>query len=583
MLDSDMLSEAHRLTELGFIVHPLTGPNAGGNSPGKRPIKKDWQKQTTPYNEKVMAGWWGPDAKTQYNMGLVCGRASGVMVVDMDSMLFIGDLIDGIELNTLKSARIKTRGHVFFKYDPSIRSQKHHELGIEILSDGSNAVLPPSCHIDGDVYHWADPDDPIQEIPNELKKRLLALFELTKRVTGLIRKCRPCFKRVWKDKDDLHGSDGREMMLAFCTELKANGATLEDIRFVAKIVYQDEYDQGRTDEEFRNSDESKPWKCVTIQDKLSGFVSDEQCDKCGMGRTRYEPSGREQHENSTENNEHDPEKSCDLCRFYRSWTNDNLEESAKCLMEDRWLNPYRLTTCQKWEPKKEKMKSKSKEPAGKTSGKTAIELLTHKHDVPEVVALIEEIEQVEKVKPLILGNDYTYKFYLRSRVLVIPSKHMMTWGLFSRRCFEEFDEKPPHELSKVKIWDLFLRGIKEESLIEIVDQDTEDDYAYDALTFLNELRSYKVVNNTDEYKMKKNILVKQGKHYYLPAGNVKTIKEKLNLKIPHKTLIELISIRYKCGDKSVRVAGESTQCWELCNTVISDDILSITGNRYEEA
>lgn len=284
-----MESEAHRLTERGFIVHPLTGPNAGGNSPGKRPIKKDWQKQITPYNEKVMAGWWGPTVKTKYNMGLVCGRASDVMVVDMDSMLFIDDLFDGIEIDTLRSARIKGRGHIFFKYDQGIPSQKHHDLGIEILSDGSNAVLPPSVHISGDVYHWADPNAPIQEMPAELKTRLLALFELKKRVAELIRSCRPCFRRVWKDKDDLHGSDGREMMLAFCTELKANGATLEDIRFVAKIVYQDEYDQDRTDTEFRNSDTSKPWKCATIQDKLSGFVSDEQCDRCGMGRARHEP------------------------------------------------------------------------------------------------------------------------------------------------------------------------------------------------------------------------------------------------------------------------------------------------------
>lgn len=288
-----MLSEAHRLTKLGFIVHPLTGPDSGGNSPGKRPIKKDWQKETSPFNENVIVGWWGPDANTKYNMGLVCGRASNVMVVDMDSMLFIDDLFDGIEIDSLRSARIKGRGHIFFKYDKGIPAQKHHDLGIEILTDGSNAVLPPSVHVSGDVYHWADPNAPIQEIPEELKTRMLALFDLKKRVAELIRSCRPCFRRVWKDKDDLHGSDGREMMLAFCTELKANGATLEDIRFVAKIVYQDEYDQGRTDDEFRNSDISKPWKCVTIQDKLSGFVSDEQCDKCGMGRNRHEPGYKE--------------------------------------------------------------------------------------------------------------------------------------------------------------------------------------------------------------------------------------------------------------------------------------------------
>lgn len=580
-MTTHMMNEAQRLTGRGLMVHPLTGPNATGNSPGKRPIKKDWQKQITPYNEKVMAEWWGADAKTDYNMGLVCGRASNVIVGDMDHMLFIDDLFDGIEIDTLRSARTKGRGHVFFKYDPSIKSQKHHDLGIEILSDGSNAVLPPSVHISGDVYHWADPDAPIQEMPDKLKTRLLALFDQKKRVVGLIRKCRPCFRKVWKDKADLHGADGREMMLAFCTELKANGAVLEDIQFVAKLIYGDNYDPERTDTEFKNVDEAKTWKCETIHDKLSGFVSDEQCVNC-KNKQHSTVSG---YATMTDQQpvEDDPDKPCKECRFFRDGINDKLQEWARCELQERFLNPYRLRSCKEWKPKPEKTQKRVVVSKEENGTKTALELLENKYDMLDVANLIRDIDHVEKVRPMIQGEDYIYKIHLHECVLIIPSKYMLSWRVFSQRFLEEFDEKPPGELAKVKIWDLFLKALKQENLIQVIDYDIEDDYSYEALIFLNELRNYKVVNNTDEYKMKKNILVKQGDHYYLPAGNVKKIKEKLNLKIPHKTLIELISIRYKCGDKSVRVAGVPTHCWELCNSVISDEILNITGNQYEEA
>ena len=564
----DMLAEAIRLTKLGFMVHPLTGPNSSGNSPGKRPIKKDWQKQITPYNESVMSGWWGTDAKTDHNMGLVCGRASDVMVIDMDSMLFADELLDGIEINnTLRSARTKGRGHIYFRYDPGLPASKHHTIGIEILSDNNNAVLPPSVHVSGDVYHWADPDAPIQEMPNELKQRLLNLFELDKRVAGLVRKCRPCFQRVFKEKPDLHGADGREMMLAFCTELKANGARSEDIRFVAKIVYQDRYDQERTDSEFRTIDESKTWKCVTIQDKLGVFVSDEQCGKCGQGQPKHINAVP-----STASTKNDQDKPCTACRAFRSGVNDKLEEWAKCLKDDVWLNPFQLRTCARWEPKLENSPKKEKEPV-ESNDKTAIELLTHKYDAPEVVDLIREIGKVIKERPNIKGEDYIYRICLRGRCLVIPSKFMLSWNFFSRRCLEEFDEKPPSDMGKVKIWDLFLKALKEEELIEVVEPLVQDDFGYDAEAFLNELRSYRIVESGDNYKNKKNILVKQDNHYFIPAENARAIKVKLGLKIPHKNLLELISIRYKCGAKAVRVAGETRWCWEFHNGVISEDFI----------
>lgn len=116
--------------------------------------------------------------------------------------------------------------------------------------------------------------------------------------------------------------------------------------------------------------------------------------------------------------------------------------------------------------------------------------------------------------------------------------------------------------------------MKEEDLICVVENDVEDDYCYDAATFLEEIRTYKVVGSSDEYKQKKGILVQVGDKYYLPSAQIRKIKEKLNLRIPQKELIELIS-RYRCGDKSERVAGKTAKCWEFCNLLISDEIIKL--------
>jgi hypothetical protein len=56
--------------------------------------------------------------------------------------------------NWLISRRTENRGHIYFKYTEALKAQKHHDLGIEILTDGNNAVLPPSGHNSGQTYSF---------------------------------------------------------------------------------------------------------------------------------------------------------------------------------------------------------------------------------------------------------------------------------------------------------------------------------------------------------------------------------------------------------------------------------------------
>lgn len=171
---TEIIKVVEAYTARGWVIHPLSSPKDNGNSPGKKPLLKDWQKlQATPTDiEKYI--------QQGCNIGLVCGKNSGVTVIDLDSMMFADDLFKGVESTTLKSQRTEGRGHVCFKYNHALSSQKHSNLGIEILNDRNNAVLPPSIHKSGDTYRWLNPDTPLIEMPEQLIENLNRLFNTEK-------------------------------------------------------------------------------------------------------------------------------------------------------------------------------------------------------------------------------------------------------------------------------------------------------------------------------------------------------------------------------------------------------------------
>ncbi len=281
----------------GWVFHPLSKPTDKGKSPGKRPLLNNWQQLTkTPENitDYINKGC---------NIGLVCGKASGITIIDLDHELFTNELLNGFDIDTLKSSRTRGRGHIYFKYNPNLPASKHHDLGIEILNDGSNAVLPPSIHPSGDVYKWLNHNAPIIPMPAELEKRLLKLFQTETELKQVVAKCRHCFRDVIKRKPDMHGAEGREYMLAVCTDLKANGATEEHANMFSKLMYQKDYDEKLTLQEWNNIDSSKTWQCETLKAKLPAYVDLGQCEKC-EARRKEKPD-------STEG------KTCGECDFNR--------------------------------------------------------------------------------------------------------------------------------------------------------------------------------------------------------------------------------------------------------------------------
>lgn len=283
-----MRTLAQLYTDLGWVVHPIKPAEPGDKHTGKAPFESSWQHRATPRTEAELDKFF---RGTRHNIGLLCGKTSGIMVLDIDDDNFLEILTRGLDTSAwVKSNRTNEhrRGHIFFKYDPALRSQKHHLLGLEILSDGNNCVLPPSIHYSGGVYQW-QPGGPgparVPEMPDELKNRILELFKVEIKLKELLSRARPCFRKFIDDPEKLHGGEGRRFMVALATELSAAADSLKYgsnekancLKMVAKLIYRDEFDSARTDKEIQGIDSARPWKCSTLSLNFSDICECSQC------------------------------------------------------------------------------------------------------------------------------------------------------------------------------------------------------------------------------------------------------------------------------------------------------------------
>jgi len=193
-MENTLLDAAIEYTKKGYVVHPLSKPDDPGNSPGKRPLLSKWQYLTkTPDNI-------GEYLKNGCNLGLVCGKASGIDAIDFDLDIFQDELFDGLNINTLESSHTAGRGHLLFQHDDTLYSEKHHFIGIEYFGNntsgaGSNLVLPPSRHYSGDIYQWKKPEAPALKIPDKLKHNMIELFRKEDALHDYFKKCRYCFTK----------------------------------------------------------------------------------------------------------------------------------------------------------------------------------------------------------------------------------------------------------------------------------------------------------------------------------------------------------------------------------------------------
>lgn len=156
---------------MGIPVHPLYGvvgehctcrKGAGcERNAGKHPHLLKYRTQVTTDFQQINKWWrrW-PEA----NIGMPTGRLSGMIMIDLDNQQAIDWMKekeyrhDGPLIRTGKGYRLVFRRPNWSKKVKN-RSRiipAQPEIGLDILADGGNAVMPPSMHYLLKEYRWAE-------------------------------------------------------------------------------------------------------------------------------------------------------------------------------------------------------------------------------------------------------------------------------------------------------------------------------------------------------------------------------------------------------------------------------------------
>lgn len=148
---------AQSALDLGFVPIGLKG---------KRPILPGWQHQS---RDSAVSKIGSLSRKGDCNVGILTGRASGVVVVDVD--VKDGGVDEWCRLIEIygepQTMKVKTGGggyHYYFRYEPRVGilingSRLINGKGIDFKTDGGQVVFPGSIHPDtGKVYEWRRKD-----------------------------------------------------------------------------------------------------------------------------------------------------------------------------------------------------------------------------------------------------------------------------------------------------------------------------------------------------------------------------------------------------------------------------------------
>jgi len=167
------VTEALPLLGYGFSLIPVHHPVKGGcsckrpdcSSPAKHPYPARWQEVTSKQPDAIKAWWRGFGG--DINAGVVTGKASGVVVLDVDVRHGGLDSLENIQTKYGKlpdTATVETGSggfHFYFKDPGGIKNAVNiFESGIDFLGDNGFVVSPGSEHASGGTYGWYDEQTP---------------------------------------------------------------------------------------------------------------------------------------------------------------------------------------------------------------------------------------------------------------------------------------------------------------------------------------------------------------------------------------------------------------------------------------
>ena len=150
MMANSVLAQANEYIDQGWSILPVKPSE-------KRPYMTNWlQYQHTKATKEMADSWF--TSLTGAGVGMVTGRISGVVVLDVESYCSIP--IDELlrRYPTQMISRTGTGGyHLFYLY-PNGVSKIANRVGVfegaDIRADGGFIVLPPTRHPNGKLYEW---------------------------------------------------------------------------------------------------------------------------------------------------------------------------------------------------------------------------------------------------------------------------------------------------------------------------------------------------------------------------------------------------------------------------------------------
>src|SRR5262249_5915206 len=149
---ADRLEQALEYQRRGFSVIPI-------KSKDKRPLISWETYQVEPAGEATIKHWF--ESFADANIGLVTGRVSDCIVVDLDSENAkeeLKSLLGDYNLGAVPRSRTGKGWQLFFKYpDVSIPNRTGVLPNVDVRGDGGYVVAPPSIHPSGKEYKWQVP------------------------------------------------------------------------------------------------------------------------------------------------------------------------------------------------------------------------------------------------------------------------------------------------------------------------------------------------------------------------------------------------------------------------------------------
>jgi putative DNA primase/helicase len=181
---------ARAFTALGLPVFPLHSINEDGactcqqdcgRNAGKHPRTVHGFRDASTSPEQIDT-WW--ERWPEANVGIATGAQSGIWVLDIDPDK--GGDASLVELERQhgplgRTWRVATGGggaHVWFcsSGEPLRSSAGQLAPGLDVRADGGYVVVPPSRHLSGHAYRWADGGSPAQVAIAEAPSWLLSLI-----------------------------------------------------------------------------------------------------------------------------------------------------------------------------------------------------------------------------------------------------------------------------------------------------------------------------------------------------------------------------------------------------------------------